>query len=136
MHDDKQHSTPASAEPSASPQRAPHAGGGEAEGGQPTPRRLSAQRKLEAVQRLFRGESLEDVSRALNVPAARLSEWRDKALAGALSAIKERERDARDDEIARLKAKVGESTMAIELLQDKISRLEDKRPLARRRSKR
>lgn len=88
------------------------------------------------MQRLLRGEPLEEVSRALNVPAARLSEWRDKALSGALSAMKERERDARDDEIARLKAKVGESTMSIELLQEKIARLEAKRPLARRRSKR
>lgn len=135
MTDDKQQKDPTRMEPSASPQRAAYAGGGEAEGGEARPRRFSAQRKLEAVQRLLRGEPLEEVSRALNVPAARLSEWRDKALSGALSAMKERERDARDDEIARLKAKVGESMMSIELLQEKIARLEAKRPLARRRSK-
>ena len=37
----------------------------------------------------------------------RLTEWRDKVLMGAESALKERERDARDEEIARLQAKVG-----------------------------
>jgi len=37
------------------------------------------------------------------------------------------------DEIARLKAKVGEITMANELLYAKIDALENKRPLARRR---
>jgi len=99
------------------------------------PRRFSAQRKLEAVQRLLRGEALEDLSRELNVTAARLSEWRDKALAGAFSAMKERERDERDEELARLKAKVGEITMSNELLEEKIARLEAGRPLARRRSR-
>ena len=64
---------------------------------------------------------------------SRLTEWRDRALAGAATALKERERDDRDDEIARLKAKVGEITMDNELLYAKIDALENKRPLARRR---
>jgi len=66
---------------------------------------------------------------------ASLTAWRDKVLMGAESALKERERDARDDEIARLQAKVGEITMANELLYAKIDKLEGGRPLARRRSK-
>ncbi len=101
-----------------------------------SPHRFSAQRKLAAVQRLFRGESLEAVSRGLNVPAWRLSEWRDRALAGAGSALKERDRDARDEENERLRAKVGEITMTNELLHDKIARLEAGRPLAPGRSRR
>ena len=128
-----------SIEASGPPTRAQHAGGGGAEvgpAGARSPQRFSAQRKLAAVQRLFRGESLEAVSRDLNVPAWRLSEWRDRALAGAGSALKERERDARDEENARLRAKVGEMAMANELLHDKIARLEAGRPLARRRSRR
>jgi transposase len=119
--------------------RAQHAGGGGPEAGPAgarSPQRFSARRKLAAVQRLFRGESLEAVSRELNMPAWRLSEWRDRALAGAGSALKERDRDARDEENARLRAKVGEMAMANELLHDKISRLEAGRPLARRRSRR
>ena len=66
----------------------------------------------------------------------RLSEWRERALAGAATALKERERDDRDDEIARLKSKVGEITMDNELLYAKIEALEGKRPLAHRRSRR
>jgi hypothetical protein len=49
---------------------------------------------------------------------------------GAATALKERERDDRDDEIARLKSKVGEITMDNELLYAKIAALEGKRPLA------
>ena len=71
-----------------------------------------------------------------NVSVARLTEWRDRALAGAATALKERERDDRDDEIARLKSKVGEITMDNELLYAKIAALEGKRPLAHRRSRR
>jgi len=59
-----------------------------------------------------------------------------RALSGAATALKERERDDRDDEIARLKSKVGEITMDNELLYAKIAAMEGKRPLAHRRSKR
>ena len=99
-------------------------------------RRFSARRKLAAATRLLRGEPLETVARELNVTAARLSEWRDRALVGAEAAMKERERDSRDEELLRLKAKLGEVTMANELLEQKIAALEGGRPLARRRSRR
>lgn len=75
------------------------------------------------------------VARELNVTAARLSTWRDPTLLAAEAALKEREHDDRDDEIARLKGKVGEMTMEIELLLDNIARLEAGNPLARRRSR-
>ena len=81
--------------------RAHHAGDGGAEAGPGW--RFSAKRKLAVVQRLLRGESREAVSRELNVPVHRLVEWRDRVLMAAEGALKERERDARDDEIARLK---------------------------------
>ena len=97
--------------------------------------RFSAMSKLEAVQRLLRGEALEMVSRELNVPAHRLSQWRDRVLEAGMSALKEQERDARDDEIARLKAKIGDITKANELLYAKIDKLEACRPLALRRSR-
>jgi hypothetical protein len=113
--------------------RAHHAGDGGAEAGPGW--RFSAKRKLAVVQRLLRGESQEAVSRELNVPVHRLVEWRERVLMAAEGALKERERDARDDEIARLKAKVGEITMANELLYAKIDKLEGGRPLARRRSR-
>ncbi len=113
--------------------RAHHAGDGVAVAGPGW--RFSAKRKLAAVQRLLRGESQGSVSRELNVPVHRLVEWRERVLMAAEGALKERERDARDDEIARLKAKVGEITVANELLYAKIDKLEGGRPLARRRSR-
>ncbi len=49
---------------------------------------------------------------------------------------KSRPADARDAEIGRLQAKVGELTMTTELLEAKIEHLETHRPLAHRRSRR
>jgi transposase len=70
------------------------------------------------------------------VTAAELSGWRDAFLAGGEASLKSRPADARDSEIGRLKEKVGELTMANELLGAKVERLEAGRPLARRRSRR
>jgi transposase-like protein len=98
--------------------------------------RMSAKRKQSAVLRLLRGEDLELISRELGVTAAELSAWRDAFLAAGEAALKIRPADSRDLEIGRLKAKVGELTMANELLDAKIDRLETHRPLARRSSRR
>ena len=105
-------------------------------GGAGPERRNSARRKLAAVTRLLRGEPLETLARELNVTVARLSEWRARALAAAETAMKERERDSRDEELLRLRTKLGEVTMANELLEQKIASLEGGRPLVRRRSRR
>src|SRR5215210_4411077 len=110
---------------------AQNAGAGAPLGGAGPERRNSARRKLAAVTRLLRGEPLETVARELNVTAARLSEWRDRALAAAEAAMKERVRDGRDEELLRLRAKLGEVTMANELLQRKVAALEEGRPLGR-----
>jgi len=83
--DDKSDVKLGATEASAPPTRAPQAGGGGAEAGHG--KRFSAKRKLAAVQRLMRGESLEAVSRELNVPAHRLSEWRDRVLVAGESAL-------------------------------------------------
>ena len=115
-------------------ERARHAGG---DGPTPEPRRrMSARRKQETVLRLLRGEDLELVSRELGVTAAALSGWREAFLAAGEAALKTRPADARDGEIGRLKEKVGGLTMANELLEAKIERLETARPLAQRRSRR
>jgi hypothetical protein len=97
---------------------------------------MSARRKQDAVLRLLRGEDLELVSRELGVTAAELSGWRDQFLAAGEASLKSRPADARDDEIGRLQAKVGELTMTAELLEAKIEGLETHRPLGRRRSRR
>ena len=96
--------------PEGAPERSPKAGVGAPSGDDGNgPKRFSVQRKIAIVARLLRGEPLELVAREANVSIARLSEWRERALAGAATALKERERDDRDDEIARLKSKVARS---------------------------
>ncbi len=100
----------------------------------PSRGRFSVQKKAEAVLRMMRGESLEIVSRDLGVTAARLSEWRDQFHAGAQVALRSRPSDERDEKVKDLQAKVGELTMDNELLQQKIERLEARRPLTHRRS--
>ena len=115
-------------------ERGHHAGGG---GPAPEPRRrMSARREQAAVLRLLRGEDLELVSRELGVTAAELSGWRDQFLAAGEASLKSRPADARDAEIGRLQAKVGELTMTAELLDAKIERSEMHHPLVRRRSRR
>ena len=100
--------------------------------------RFSARRKTETVLRLLRGEDLELLSRELGVTAATLSAWRDDFLAGGQAALKSRPADDRDDEIARLRAKVGELTMDNELLRERARRAEGEggRPFRPRRSRR
>jgi transposase len=76
------------------------------------------------------------LSRELVVTAAELSGWREAFLAAGEASLRSRPADARDLEIGRLQAKVGELTMTTELLEAKIERLETHRPLAGRRSRR
>ena len=120
--------------PEGAPERSPKADVGAPSGIDGNgPKRFSVQRKMAIVARLLRGEPLELVARETNVSIARLTEWRERGLAGAATALKERERD---DEIARLQSKVGEITMDKELLYAKIEALEGDHPLAHRRSRR
>jgi len=95
--------------------------------------RFSSQRKMAAVLTLLRGEDLDTLSRKLGVTAATLSQWREQFLAAGQAGLKTRAPDARDDEILRLRAKIGEITMANELLLDRCHTLEAGRPLAPRR---
>jgi transposase-like protein len=87
--------------PVGAPERSPKAGVGAPSGVDGNgPKRFSVQRKMAIVARLLRGEPLHLVARQTNVSIARLTKWRDRALAGAATALKERERDDRD-ELAR-----------------------------------
>jgi transposase-like protein len=100
------------------------------------PERFSAQRKAEVVLRLLRGEALDLLSRELGIPAARLATWREAFLAAGQEAMKKQPLDRRDRELGRLREKLGEATMDMELLREKIGRLETNRPLRPRRSRR
>lgn len=98
--------------------------------------RWSSQRKVEVVLRILRGEDLDGLSRELGVTAARLAAWRDEALAGMSTALKSRQGDHRDEEIGRLREKLGELMMEKELLEYWYDRVDPAhRPPLRRPSK-
>ena len=100
------------------------------------PERFSAQKKTEVVLRLLRGEALDLLSRELGIPAARLATWREAFLNAGQEALKKQPLDNRDRDIGRLRAKLGEATMDMELLREQIARLETHHPLRPRRSRR
>ena len=82
---------------------------------------------------MLRGEPLDGLAREFGVTAATLAHWREEFLAGGQAALKSRPADERDDEIQRLRAKVGEITIHNELLLERCHRLEATLPLPRRR---
>jgi transposase-like protein len=105
------------------------------------PLRWSANRKLEVVMRLLRGESLDAVSRETGLPASALSEWRDAFVETGRAGLKSRSLDpvaeAVEDERKRLLAKIGELSMTVEVLEAAKKVYEDKLgPSEPRRSKR
>lgn len=94
--------------------------------------RWSVARKREVVLRLLRGESAELLSRELGLPIFKLEQWRQKAEAALDGALKEREADPANTELAAAMQRIGELSMEVELLR---ARTERPSPLARRRSR-
>jgi transposase len=86
--------------------------------------------------RLLRGEDSELASRAPGVTAATLSGWREAFLGGDEAALATKPVDAKDLELDRLKAELGEVALGRELMAEKIAVLETGRPLGRRRPRR
>jgi hypothetical protein len=94
--------------------------------------RWSVARKREVVLRLLRGESAELLSRELGLPIFKLEEWRQKADAALDGALKVREVDPANAELAAAMQRIGELSMEVELLRAKMER---SHPLARRKSR-
>ncbi len=97
--------------------------------------RWSSRRKTDVVLRILRGEALDALSRELGVTAATLALWRDHFLAAGQAGVRSRPTDARDEDLARLRAKIGELTMENELLRERAERAEAGHPFAQRRSR-
>lgn len=85
--------------------------------------RWSVARKRAVVLRLLGGESIELLSRELGVPVYKLERWCTKAEAGIEGALKEREADTADSELAAAMRRIGELTMENELLRAKMERV-------------
>src|SRR4051794_27930944 len=84
--------------------------------------RWSVARKREVALRLMRGESTELLSRELGLPVFRLEQWRRKAEAGLEAALKEREADPAEGQLAAALQRIGELSMEGELLRAKMER--------------
>lgn len=97
--------------------------------------RFSVKRKSKAVLRLLRGEDLDLLSREYKVTASKLSQWGDAFMSGGQSGLHPGVADDRTGQIEKLQANVGELTMANDLLEHKVERLEHGLPFPRRRSK-
>jgi hypothetical protein len=77
--------------------------------------RWSARRKADAVVRLLRGESLDELSWELRVEAHRLQAWRDEFLAGGLGDLKARPLQPEDRKLKEVERKIGELTMELDV---------------------
>jgi transposase-like protein len=80
--------------------------------------RWSAGKKMEAVLRLLRGESMEVLSRELGIEAHRLAAWRDDFLEGGKEALKGQrlDRSPEDRQLRDAERKIGQLTMENEIL--------------------
>lgn len=70
--------------------------------------RYSSKNKMNIVLAHIRGESLDDLSRKHKVPAALISQWHEEFLVGGQANLKSRQPDPRDEQIRKLKEKLGD----------------------------
>ena len=80
----------------------------------------------------MRGEAAELLSRELGLPVFKLEQWRQRAEAALEGALKERESDPAEGQLAAAMQRIGELSMENELLRAK---MDQPGPLARRRSR-
>ena len=78
--------------------------------------RWTVSRKREVVLRMFRGETLDGLSREFGVEIYRLEEWRDRALSGMETGLKSRRGDPVQAELDTAMKRIGELAMENELL--------------------
>ena len=96
----------------------------------------SASRKRDVVLRLLRGESLDAVSREVDVEVYRLEAWKARALAGIELGLKAQAGEPLAAELDAAKRHIGELSMENDLLRGRTRAAERRLPLATRRSRR
>jgi transposase-like protein len=83
--------------------------------------RWTAKRRSALVLTIFKGEtSVAEAARQHGLTVAEVEDWRDKFLLGAENALRSRPRNEealKDEEIKRLKQKVGELVLDLDILQ-------------------
>ncbi len=89
--------------------------------GDDLPERWSAQRKMELMLRLLRGEALDAVSRESQVPAHELESWKRVFLDAGARGLKSRS-EPEERELTLARAKIGELMMRLELAEHLIEK--------------
>ncbi len=87
----------------------------ERESAKALPERWSAKAKSEVVLRLFRGESVDEVSREIQMPVHEIETWRKEFLEAGMVGLRKRGGDPDERALRHTQAKVGELTMKLEL---------------------
>lgn len=84
--------------------------------------RWTAKRRTALVTQILKGEtSAQEAARKHGLTVSEVEDWRDRFLAGAENALRSRPRDdeaLKDDEIKRLKQKVGELVLDNDILRE------------------
>lgn len=86
--------------------------------------RSSSRRKVSVILELLRGADLETTSRKYRITASTLTQWRERFLEAGEAGLKSRGVDVEDEEKRRLKSVVANVSVEVELLREKIARLE------------
>lgn len=81
--------------------------------GRPTEWRWSARNKADAVVRLLRSESLDELRLELRVEAYRLQAWRDEFVAGGIEGLKARTLQPEDQKLKETEGKIGQLTSGV-----------------------
>lgn len=84
--------------------------------------RWTAKRRTALVMQILKGEtSAQEAARKHGLTVSEVEDWRDRFLAGAENALRSRPRDdeaLKDEEIKRLKQKVGELVLDNDILRE------------------
>src|SRR5262245_47785752 len=87
-----------------------------------TPQRWTAKRRAALVWSIVKGEtSAQAAARKHGLTVAEIEEWRDRFLLGAENALRARPKDEealKDEQIKRLKQKIGELVLDLDILKE------------------
>jgi transposase-like protein len=87
-----------------------------------TPQRWTAKRRATLVLSIMKGEtSAQAAARKHGLTVAEIEEWRERFLLGAENALRARPKDEdalKDEQIKRLKQKIGELVLDLDILKE------------------
>ncbi len=104
------------------------------------PQRWTSKRRAALVSSILRGEtSAKEAARKHGLKIGEIDEWQERFLLGAENALRSRPRDEealKDEEIKRLKQKIGDLVMDLDIIQTAIKLKEERegRPFVPRTS--